>query len=513
MSNRYFKVMEAYFKNSDIARNNANFVRSINNLAGIIVGEVMKDYQFDVLYKGLPTKDIHNEGWAYLHQTFLASPYCIGLSSKDIAMFGIQSNAKNERSAKPPKRLETFFMQSANLICLIAQEVSGATSLNDLATIGAGYLYHLEKTGKKQYSHYDLKNIWQEFLFNVNLPFRTGNNSPFSNITLEFGKPNPHLAEEYVVFGGNPIDIKYKEIPEDYYNRMVDAFIDAMSEGDSEGRPFTFPLITVNLYPDFDWDNKIFKKLLEKSDYFGGLYFQNYQEKPFKEGKYVELNKFIEPFDIGMIYSNCCRMTFDISDVVKYTGSNPFHSNSGVGGIGVYNINMNRLLFLAKDDFELFTYLFDYIFEVGVKTLQRKRQFIREHWEDLFPYLSYYQKTDKSLFNIFSVVGVHEGLINAGFKDGLKGKEGKEYGLKLANYIREKIEKAIEETGELFSLEYAPSENAACKLAEKDIAFARKCYEMLQGKKEVLSKDKVLDDKTKFVVETQGEKLFTKIAK
>jgi len=512
-TSKYFKIIQEYLKNTDIARNNANFVRSISNLEGIVIGEVMKDYFFDVIAYDIPIKTIHNEGWAYLHQTFKISPYCIGLSAKDVASFGIQSNAKNDRKAKPPKRLETLFMQCANLICLISQEVSGATSLNDLSTVAAGYLYYLENELNINYSHYALVNIWQEFLFNVNLPFRTGSHSPFSNITLEFGKPNPHLKDQYVIYAGKAINKKYGEIPSKYYDRIVDAFIDAMSQGDADGRPFTFPLITVNIYDDFDWENKIFKKLLEKSEYFGGLYFQNYMSKPFTQDSiYKQKNKFIEPFDIGMIYSNCCRMTFNIEDVLKHTGSNPFHSNSGVGGIGVFNINLNRILFLAKDNFEYFKKLFDYIYEVGVKVLRRKRQFIKEHWEDLYPYLSFYQGTDKSLFNIFSVVGVHEGLINAGFKDGLKSEEGKEYAIKLATYIREKIEKSIEKYGELFNLEYAPSENAACKLAEKDIDFAKKVWDYLNGKQIKFSNDRFLDETTRFIVEKEGEKIFKRIA-
>jgi len=649
---------------------NVHSVKKINN--PLVLNEI--EYVYDITTES-HTFALHN---IWVHN-------CVGLSAKDVAMFGLQSNAKNERKAKPPKRLETLFMQCANLICLIAQEISGATSLNDISTIGASYLYFLEKEFGLKYDHHKLVNIWQEFLYNINLPFRVGMQSPFSNITLEFGKPNPHLANEYVVFAGQVKERKYKDIPSEYYNRVVDAFVDAMSEGDADGKPFTFPLITVNIYDDFDWDNPIFKKLLEKSEYFGGLYFQNYMTKPFTtDSIYKQKNKFLEPFDIGMIYSNCCyyptqemfvykngkvldkltieeffnkykgnlirkdndekkaewyelsdqvyvpalnldtgkiepkrvskllkiksdklvtvvlrngaelkcepthpfivfdfengrlvrkfakdltiadvvpvtkdlnsyelvkvesikveeldyeqvfydievednhtfvlangiigsncRMTFNIDDVLKYTGSNPFHSNSGIGGIGVFNINMNRILFLAKDNFEYFKKLFDYIYEIGVKTLQRKRQFIREHWEDLYPYLSFYQKTDKSLFNIISVVGTHEGLINAGFKDGLKSEEGKEYAIKLATYIREKIEQSIEKYGELFNLEYAPSENAGCRLAEKDLAFANRVAKYLSSKDISLSEDEYLDRISKYIIDSLKEDIFNKVA-
>ncbi len=510
--NKYFKLIELFIDNDDISRNNANFVRGIPVLEHVVVGEVMKDYLFDEIYKGLPVRTHHEEGWAYHHQTYRLSAYCIGLSAKDIAFHGLQSNAKNERRASPPKRLETLFMQCANLICLIAQEVSGATSLNDLSTVAAGYLYHLEKEGKKSYSDYDLENLWQEFLYNINLPFRSGN-SPFSNITLDFGKPNSRLRHEPVVYAGKLLPITYEKIPSHYFDRINTAFIKAMRKGDADGNPFTFPLITVNITEDFDRENPAWKLLLKESEYFGGFYIQNYLKEPFlKPSKYKEKNPFIRPFDEGTIYSNCCRMLFDISQVEAITGSNPFHSGSGVGGVGVYAINLNRLLFLAKDDFEFLKKMIDYTMEVGARALQRKRKWLQKHWKDLFPYLSFYQKDDRSLFNIFSVVGVHEGMINAGFKDGLFNEEAKDYAHQIAQYIYEKLNEFMERDKVLYSLEYAPSENAACRMAEKDLAFAKALEEVLNGERSSeISKDPYLNLFIKEAITKFEKELFERV--
>ncbi len=509
MANKYFRLIDLFIANDDVSRNNANFVRGVPVLEHVVVGEVMKDYLFDVVYEGLPVRIHHEEGWSYHHQTYRLSAYCIGLSAKDIAFYGLQSNAKNERRAAPPKRLETLFMQCANLICLVAQEVSGATSLNDLSTVAAGYLFYLEKVGKKSYSDYDLENLWQEFLYNINLPFRSGN-SPFSNITLDFGKPNSRLANEPVVYAGKLLDVTYSQIPSHYFDRINTAFIRAMKRGDADGNPFTFPLITVNITENFDKNNPAWKLLLKESEYFGGFYVQNYLKEPFeKPSIYKEKNPYIKPFDEGMIYSNCCRMLFDISQVEAVTGSNPFHSGSGVGGIGVYAINMNRLLFLAKDDFQFLKEMIDYLMEVGARALQRKRKWLQEHWKDLFPYLSFYQKDDKSLFNIFSVVGVHEGMINAGFKGGLFNDEAKEYAHQIAQYLYEKLHYFMERDGVLYSLEYAPSENAACKMAQKDVSFAYLLSEAMNGNRSLdLSKDSKLNEFIRRAVSKFEEKIF-----
>ncbi|WP_457569708.1 anaerobic ribonucleoside-triphosphate reductase [Desulfurobacterium sp.] len=507
--NKYFRLIDLFIGNDDIARNNANFVRGIPTLEHVVVGDVMKDYLFDVIYEGLPVRIHHEEGWAYHHQTYRLSAYCIGLSSKDIAFYGLRSNAKNERRAAPPKRLETLFMQCANLICLVAQEVSGATSLNDISTVAAGYLYHMEKTGKKKYTDYELENIWQEFLYNINLPFRSGN-SPFSNITLDFAKPNTRLKDEPVIYAGELLSYTYGEIPSEYFDRINEAFIRAMKRGDADSNPFTFPLITVNVTDDFDKDNPAWKLLLKESEYFGGFYVQNYKTAPFvKDSIYKKKNPYIKPFDEGMIYSNCCRMLFDISQVEAVTGSNPFHSGSGVGGIGVYAINMNRLLFLAKQDFDLLTAMIDYVMDIGAKALQRKRAWLKKHWNDLYPYLSFYQKDDKSLFNIFSVVGVHEGMVNAGFEGGLFNDEAKEYAHRIAQYLYKKLHEFMERDQVLYSLEYAPSENAACRMAEKDIAFANAIAQVLSGEREKeISVDPELNRFIDRALEKFGEHIF-----
>ncbi len=54
------------------------------------------------------------------------------------------------------------------------------------------------------------------------------------------------------------------------------AFIEVMTEGDRNGRIFTFPIPTYNLTKDFDWENPNAKLLFEMSAKFGIPYFQNF---------------------------------------------------------------------------------------------------------------------------------------------------------------------------------------------------------------------------------------------
>lgn len=467
-----FQIVDSFTcEDSDLGKENANYVRSISVLEHLLVSEVAKEYLFKVIYQSLPIiSRLHKLGFIYHHQTSKLSPYCIGLSSYDIALKGLGSNATNERHSSPPKRIDTLLSQCANLICLLSQEVSGATSVNDLSTVCAGYLFHLEKNLDQKIRQYDLENYWQSFLYNINLPFRAGN-SPFSNITLDFGKSVPTLANKTVVYAGEYLDFCYKDIPSEYFDRINRAFIDAMAKGDKLGNPFTFPLITVNVDDNFDYDNDCWKYLQIQSEKFGGFYLQNYCTKPFDE-EARKVNPYHTPYDLGMLYSNCCRMVFDIKELLGVTGCNPFASNSGVGGVGVITINLNRLLWLCQNDLDMIWELLNVLIKLCCEALELKRMWIRKNWTVLYPYLSYYVKDDKTLFSILSVCGMHEGLKSIGFEKGIYDSEGIKLAHQIAKFIRENLELMTKQYKSVFSLEYAPIETASVKLAQKDLEFS-----------------------------------------
>jgi len=469
---------------SEESKNNANFIRSLPVLELLINSKIFKKYLFDVIYKDLPVIDIlHNEGFIYHHQTSKLSPYCIGLSAYELVLKGLSSTATNERISGPPKRIDTVLAQAANLICLLSQEVSGATSVNDLSTIVASYLYYTENILGKQITDYELVNYWQSFLYNINLPFRSGN-SPFSNITLDFSKSNPSIANKTVAIANTYLDITYSEIPNIYFDRVNKAFIDAMIRGDNIGNPFTFPLITVNITDDFDYSNEIWNYFVTNSDKFGGFYLQNYCTTPFNDES-RKINPYQIPYDLGMLYSNCCRMIFNIKDLMAISGSNPFATASGVGGIGVININLNRILWLCQGDTNSLFEILGELLDLSAAALELKRNWLRKYWTCLYPHLSYYLKDDSNMFSILSVIGMHEGLVSFGFKEGLYSEEGKKLAHEISKFIREKVDGYISKYKSVFNLEYAPAENAAVDLAEKDLIFSNK---ISQGDLSILEK-------------------------
>ncbi|NPA41836.1 MAG: ribonucleoside-triphosphate reductase [Aquificae bacterium] len=469
-------LIEDYLKFEDVARHNANLVYSLPAMANILSGEVMKEY---MLRRILSPEErlMHEEGWWYQHQLSILGPYCIGFSARDIAMNGLTSNTRVMPRSRPPRRLRNLLDQCANFICLISQEVAGAVALNDLITIASSYVWFEHKFQGRRYSQDEIAHAFQSFLYNINLPFRSGN-SPFTNVTLEFGKPAPSLEEEYIVVGGKILETKYKEIPAEIYDRVALGFLQAMWEGDADGRPWTFPLITVQITDNFNFDDPVFLEFLENMDKHGGAYFENFISKPFVASG-------LEPRNPYLQRSFCCRFQVDMGEVLRVSNTGSIFGNaSGVGSIGVISINFNRLGWLHRGNKEsLFKHLED-ILEKARSVLNKKREFIENH-RGLYPTFFYYMKDLSTMFNTISLQGGHEGLINFGFasydargnlieeESGLFHKEGLNFAKEVADFILSKLKDFMREDGIPWNFEYAPGETAGPKLAQKDLEFFR----------------------------------------
>ncbi|MDQ7038584.1 MAG: anaerobic ribonucleoside-triphosphate reductase [Aquificota bacterium] len=473
---RTVSLVDSYLGSEDLAKHNANLVYSLPAMANILSGEVMKEYMLGRILSE-EERLMHEEGWWYQHQLALLGPYCIGFSARDIALNGLASNSRVMPRSRPPKRLRNLLDQCANFICLISQEVAGAVALNDLITVATSYVWYEEKFKGRRYTQDEIAHAFQSFLYNINLPFRSGN-SPFTNVTLEFGKPAPYLEEEYVVVGGKVVDTKYREIPQELYDKVALGFLQAMWEGDADGRPWTFPLITVQITDSFNFEDPVFLKFLENLDRHGGAYFENFLSKPF-------LERGLEPRNPYLQRSFCCRFQVDLGEVLKVSNTGSVFGNaSGVGSIGVISVNFNRLGWIHRGNKErLFEHLRDILLKAR-SVLNKKREFIEDH-RDLYPTFFFYMKDLSTLFNTISLQGGHEGLINFGFAEydrdgklveessGLFHPRGLEFAKEVADFILRNLEEFMREDGVPWNFEYAPGETAGPYLARKDLEFFR----------------------------------------
>lgn len=457
-------------KRSDyLKRENSNFVYSLPLLRKNISNKAEEEYLMEHIF---PKKlvELYEDGVIYIHDKQLSS-YCQSVSCKDIAMKGIPSIAKNMLESDASSSLPTLVRHFSNMVTLMSQQVSGAIMLSQMTTIMASYLYEEERQGM-MYNEKYLTKLMYQLIYELNLPLRSGSESAFSNCTLEFGKPSEEIRDDYVVIGGEGMEYRYSDIPSTYFDRINVAFINAMARGTKKGIPLTFPLITVQIDDEFHFDNPVFLLLLEKMYNWGGVYFENFRTKAFSDPYYKTLNPFIKEKDPAVSRSLCCRLNIDLS-VLSRAGGGIFGSSVGnVGAIQVLNLNMNRMIIEFGHDQVLLEAKIREYFEIMQEGHLLKRKWIEDHRE-LYPTFFAYNDSLKNYFNVFAITGMHEGLINRGFVNGMNNPEGRAYAHELMQYMTNIINEFIVRDKVACGIEYAPAENAGIKLARNDVKWAR----------------------------------------
>jgi len=454
-----------------LKRENSNFVYSLPLLRHNLTNFAEEEY---LLQHILPAKltELYREGVIYIHDKQL-SPYCLSVASKDIATNGIPTLAKNMLSSKPTRKLETLLRHFSNIVVLMSQQVSGAVMLSQMTTISASYLYYEETANGRRFTAEELQQMFQSFIWEMNMPLRGGSQSAFTNITLEFGKPSGEIKDDFVVIGGTPLDIRYRDIPSAYFDRINGAVIEVMKQGTGTGIPFTFPLLTVPIDDEFDYRNPLFLEMLDGMYRWGGVYFENFQTKPFENETYRHRNPYIKPRDPEVSRSLCCRLQIDLT-ILSRLGSGIFGSSTGsTGAVQVLNLNLNRVLMeYGHDDSLLFAQIEKFL-NVMQEGHMAKRSWIERN-KELFPTFFALNRDLSNYFNVFAVAGMHEGLINRGYPGGMNNEAGKQLAHRIMQFMTEKINEFIVRDQVACGIEYAPGENAAVKLARHDVKWAKR---------------------------------------
>jgi ribonucleoside-triphosphate reductase len=320
--------------------------------------------------------------------------------------------------------LRSFLGQIVNSTFTTQGESAGAQAWSSFDTYCAPFI---------RYDNLDYKTIkqaLQEFIFNLNVPTRVGFQCPFSNLTFDIVVPNT-LKNENVIFGGKIMPEVYGDFQEEM-DLLNAAFCDVMMEGDSKGRVFTFPIPTINVTRDFNWDSPVIEKFMEITCKYGVPYFSNY------------INSDLSPEDA---MSMCCRLRLDTAELRK-RGGGLFGSNPLTGSIGVVTINLPRIAYLSKTESEFKTRLWQQI-NIAKNSLEIKRKIIEAQTaEGLYPYSANFLKDVKQKtgyywynhFNTIGLIGMNEACMNLlGKEHDITTNEGQEFAVRTLNYMRDVI--------------------------------------------------------------------------
>ncbi|MEK7167680.1 MAG: ribonucleoside triphosphate reductase, partial [Patescibacteria group bacterium] len=266
-------IIEGYLKQLDWrVKENANMSYSLQGLNNHVASAVSSHYWLNKIYPP-EIREAHIDGALHLHDLQILAVYCCGWDLQDLLRRGF-TGVEGKICSKPAKHLRVALGQAVNFFFTLQGEAAGAQAFANFDTLLAPFIRHDGLDEKK------VKQAFQEFVFNMNVPTRVGFQTPFTNLTFDLICPST-LANEPVVIGGIPQKETYKEFQKemDMINR---AFAEVMMEGDANGRIFTFPIPTYNISSDFNWQNEVLDPVWEMTAKYGIPYFANFVNSDMK---------------------------------------------------------------------------------------------------------------------------------------------------------------------------------------------------------------------------------------
>ena len=434
-----------YLDRSDWRVNaNANQGYSLGGMMLNTSGKVVANYWLSQVYPAAAGQ-AHRNADLHIHDLDMFAGYCAGWSLKDLLQQGF-NGVRGAIAAGPAKHFSSAVGQIVNFLGTLQNEWAGAQAFSSFDTYMAPFVRLDDMT------YAQVKQCMQELIFNLNVPSRWGTQTPFTNLTFDWTCP-ADLADEHPLIGDDVCDFAYGDLQAemDLINR---AFMEVMTEGDAEGRVFTFPIPTYNITRDFDWDAPNTELLFTMTAKYGLPYFQNF------------INSELDP---GMIRSMCCRLQLDLRELLK-RGNGLFGSAEQTGSVGVVTINMARLGYLYADDEAGLTARLDELLEIGRDTLELKRTVIQHHIDaGLFPFTKRYLGTLDNHFSTLGVNGMNEMVRNFTHDAyDLTDPRGHAMCVRLLDHVRDKMVEFQEATGHLYNLEATPAEGTTYRFAKED---------------------------------------------
>ena len=475
------QTIEEYISQTDWRINaNANTSYSNAGLVNNVAGKIIANYWLDKVY----SKEegyAHRNGDIHIHDLDCLTGYCAGWSLRVLLNDGF-NGVRGRVESKAPSHFREALGQMANFLGILQSEWAGAQAFSSFDTYLAPYVF------KDNLSFDDVLKAVRSFVYNLNVPARWGQ-SPFTNITLDWVVPSDlkeqiptkndlhlfdNITDESILNRARErgvsslTEMRYEHFQQEM-NLINKAYYTVMTEGDANGQPFTFPIPTVNITEDFDWNGENTDLLFENTAKIGSSYFQNFIGSQYvldENGNRVENPNAYKP---NAVRSMCCRLQLDLRELLK-RGNGLFGSAEMTGSIGVVTLNMARLGYLFKGNKEALYQQLDKLMELSKSTLEKKRTFIQEMYErGLYPYTKRYLPHFRNHFSTIGVNGMNEMVRNFTFdKEDITSDFGAEFCMEILEHIRNRMKEFQEETGNLYNLEATPAEGTTYRFAKED---------------------------------------------
>ena len=494
---------------------NANSNYSFSGLVSQTSGKIIANYWLNEVYSK-KEGDAHRNGDYHIHDLDCLTPYCCGHDLQTLLQEGF-NGVVSRVSSKPPKHLREALGQMANFIGILQSEWAGAQAFSSFDTLLAPYVFFDMMV--EGITERDVKKAILSFVYNLNVPSRWGQ-APFSNVTIDMTVPqtmrflSPQRGEEpYFVRNWREF-LEAENLTDDPdealeknegWNRLIEearkrigdydsdeetilysltyqhfapemmlinkAYYEILSEGDCTGQPFTFPIPTVNITEDFDWDNPEYDFLFENAARYGSSYFQNFIGSQYLRDENGNLTIRDEnAYSPNDLRSMCCRLQLS-KKALRKRGGGLFGSDAQTGSIGVVTINMARLGYLYKGDIKGLYKRLTVLMDMARSTLDKKRAFVEEMYlRGLYPYTRRYVKTYDTYFSTIGVNGMNEMVRNfTNDEYDITDERGQKMCMEILDYMNKKMEAYQEDGKALWNLEATPAEGTTTRFAREDI--------------------------------------------
>ncbi len=462
---------------------NANTGYSNAGLINNVAGKVIANFWLDEIYS--PEEGgAHRKADIHIHDLDCLTGYCAGWSLRALLNDGF-NGVDGRVSSRPPRHFREALGQMSNFLGILQSEWAGAQAFSSFDTYLAPYVF------SDQLSFKEVKKAIRQFVYNLNVPARWGQ-SPFTNITLDITVPEDlqnqiptyndlHLFKEQesesLLEKAQQRDLGVRSLEDLTFKHFLPememiniAYYEVMTEGDSSGQPFTFPIPTVNITEDFDWDTKVAQAIFENTAKVGSSYFQNFVGSQWMKDEDGNRVRNPDAYSPGAVRSMCCRLQLDLRELLK-RGNGLFGSAEMTGSLGVVTLNMARLGYRFKGDFKGLIGELDRLMDISKSTLEKKRVFVQKMYDrGLYPYTARYLPFLRNHFSTIGVNGMNEMVRNfTEDEHDLTDEQGVQLSLDILEHMRGRMVEYQEESGNLYNLEATPAEGTTYRFAKEDL--------------------------------------------
>ncbi|SFM41628.1 anaerobic ribonucleoside-triphosphate reductase [Methanolobus profundi] len=430
-------VDDVLLNNSWLLKENSNTRLSPSVVDLHIAAQIKKQYALKKLYSG-ESAWAHLEGLIHIHDLHSPfTPYCNGIDARIFLKDGLRFP---DTVSLPAKRFESALYHAMSFMVHSQQFFAGAQAIDMLNWMLAPHLHFDDITEEH------LRQIVQGFMFQMNQSNRIGAQSAFTNIGLRITCPKL-IADQKAIFAGKELEETYSHF-EDEARTIYKAIMEIARDGDGQGCPFTFPLITTAITDNLDLDDPLWELTMQAAASTGAPYFLNLRADYLSD---------------KTVHAMCCRL------FAKHSGGIWNAGGMGSGSNKVVSINLPGVSLRSRDMDEFFEEL-DKTMDIARQALLDGNRIIERalnEWK-ILPWLQmvtddglpYYDFEERHL--TFGVVGLNECLMNLTGETLL---EQQALGIRIIRSIAERIEQYSKEDKIEYTLEQTPAESTAHRFA------------------------------------------------